>query len=203
MHQIDLASEDEVSEAVGIRLIGELPGYETGLVLRRGGNGYLRSRLKSFCQMAVNRPILVLTDLDTAPCPAELHEKWFGRTQRPSSLLLRIAVREVESWLLADHVAILELMGRAAAGQLPDDPDNIVDPKALLLNLAKRAPRDVRLDLCAASGMIVRQGLGYNARLCEFVRSSWDPQRASSASHSLHRCRGRLRELASGAIRTK
>jgi hypothetical protein len=97
MQWIALATEDELSEAVGIRLIREvgLP-LEVGRLLRKGGFGYLHSRLQSFCQLAQHEPVLLITDLDRRPCAAHLIMEWLGRIPRPHRLLLRVAVREIE-----------------------------------------------------------------------------------------------------------
>lgn len=195
MLHVDLATEDALSEAIGLRLMREIPGLQPGLLLRRGGNGYLRTRLKAFCEMAHHRPLLVITDLDTARCPADLRLRWLGGLRQPTALLIRVAVTEVEAWLLADHVSMTALLGRNAARHLPDEPDLVMNPKSLLLDLARRAPREIRSDLCAAAGAIARQGIAYNARLCGFVQDNWDPQRAASKSISLRRCRHRLAEL--------
>lgn len=197
MVQVDLATEDELSEAVGVRLLAEIPGVTPGLLIRRGGNGYLRSRLRSFCEMARNRPVLVLTDLDTYPCPSILRKKWFGRLGQPPELILRVAVQEVEAWILADHLAVAGLIGKHVTTQLPPNPDAVSDPKSLLLRLARRAPRDVRLDLCSRADTPTRPGLGYTNRLCEFVNGDWEPRRAAERSKSLRSARGRLRALAS------
>ncbi len=196
MFHFDLATEDALSEAIGLRLMQEVPGLQPGLLLRRGGSGYLRSRLKAFCEMARHRPLLVITDLDTARCPADLRSRWLGKLRQPAALLIRVAVTEVEAWLLADHVSMTAFLGQNAARHLPDEPDLVTNPKSLLLDLARRAPRDVRSDLCATAGAIARQGVAYNARLCGFVQDNWDPQRAASKSMSLQRCRHRLSELA-------
>lgn len=197
MQAVALATEYELSEAVGIRLLSEVKDrIEVGLLFRRGGNGYLRSRIANFCEIARRQPLLVITDLDRLACPAALCSDWLDRTSRPRKLLLRVAVREIESWLFADHDAMRTLLGNAVAARLPKQPEAIENPKEFLLTLAARAPRDVRSDLCAPSGAFARQGLGYNARLCVFVREAWNPERASLRSDSLRRARRRILELA-------
>jgi hypothetical protein len=197
MQRVALATEDELSEAVGVRLLAEhRDRIEIGLLLRRGGNGYLRSRLANFCQMARLNPMLMITDLDRWTCPAVLCADWLGRIARPERLLLRVAVREVEAWLLADHETMGALLGPTRASRLPTLPEAVENPKEFPLGLAARAPRDVRADLCAEAGSVARQGLGYNARLSTFVRESWNPERASSRSDSLRRARERIRQLA-------
>lgn len=193
---INIATEDVLSEAVAIRLIEEMNSdFQIELKLRSGGSGYLRSKLDSFCQMAKRTPMLLLTDLDDVECAPSLISEWFGKTRIPPKLLFRVPVREVEAWLLADHQAMKGLLGARAITTLPDNPELLRDPKESLLEFAKKAPREVRMDLVAAKGAVSSQGLGYNDRLTSFVRDKWSPERASLNSDSLRRTRERLREL--------
>lgn len=194
MTWIVLATEDELSEAVGSCLAREA-GLEIGQKLRRGGFGYLKTRLHSFCEIALRQPVLLLTDLDRARCAPTLIEKWMGNLERPENLIFRVAVREIESWLLADHDAIRTLLGNRI-GKLPENPDALPDPKQALLALAGRAPREVREDLVVTEGALASQGLGYNARLCDMVEQDWKPDRAADRSASLAKARTRLQELA-------
>src|SRR5688500_3382606 len=105
-----LATEDELSEAVGLCLAAEA-GLEIGQQLRRGGFGYLKSRMGSFCDIAKYQPVLLFTDLDRVKCPSTLIAKWSGALTLPENFLFRVAVREIESWLLADHDAMRGLLG--------------------------------------------------------------------------------------------
>ncbi|RTQ36871.1 DUF4276 family protein [Variovorax gossypii] len=189
-----LATEDELSETVGLCLAAEA-GLEVGQQLRRGGFGYLKSRLRNFCEIALHQPVFLLTDLDRTKCGSTLVDKWMGDLERPENFVFRVAVREIESWLLADHDAIRSLLG-GRVGRLPSDPDSLPDPKQALLALAARAPRDIRDDLVATEGALASQGLGYNARLCHMVRQNWQPARAADRSASLAKARMRLKELA-------
>jgi hypothetical protein len=193
MASIVLATEDELSEQVGLSLANEA-GLQVGLCLRKGGNGYLRSRLSSFCQMARTQTVFVITDLDQIQTPAMLIADWFGKQHRPDKLLFRVAVREIESWLIADHLAIRHLFGQKAA-KLPNSPDELPDAKQTLLRLAQFAPRSVRDDLVGARGSVASQGIGYNARLCEWVRETWRPALAAERSPSLAKARAALAEL--------
>lgn len=194
MIAIVLATEDLLSEEVGIRLAAEA-GLDVEQKLRRGGNGYLRSRIRNFCEISRFKPVFVITDLDHERCPAAMIEKWFYGQQQTNEIVFRVAVREIESWLLADHRSISRLLG-SSVSVLPREPDELADPKASLLALARRAPRGVQEDLLPEVGAIASQGLGYNSRLSELVRTSWDPDRAALRSPSLRRARVRLRELA-------
>ncbi len=196
MTWIVLATEDEVSEQVGLSLAAEA-NLEVGQCLRKGGNGYLRARIPNFLQMAQRQPVVVITDLDVARCPPELRNSFVGRRVAPASFVLRVAVREIESWLLADHPAMRSLIG--PGGVLPPRPDELPDPKSLLLMLARRAPRRMREDLIKLRGAVASQGLGYNARLSQFVKEEWRPERASSRSDSLARARRQLQRLSESA----
>lgn len=192
MSGIALATEDELSEQVGLILAAEAR-LDVELRFRRGGNGYLQSRISNFCEMVSFQPVLVISDLDRQRCASQLVAKWLGARVRPANLLIRIAVREIEAWLLADHEAMGGLLGRRAG--LPREPDALLDPKQSLLNLARRAPKRVREELLPLGGALASQGLGYNALLGEFVRTAWSPTRAALLSPSLRRARRRLNEL--------
>ena len=196
MRPVVLATEDALSEAVGQRIVGDAgSGLAVTQLLRRGGFGYLRSRMRSFCELARRTPVLLLTDLDAEECPATLIEDWSRWDAIPKEFLFRVAVRQVESWLLADRDGMARLL-KVSVRQLPRDPDALPDAKRYLLQLAQRAPRAIREELVAESGATAAQGLGYNAVLSDFVRTSWDPSQAVLHSKSLARTRMRVNELA-------
>ena len=188
-----VATEDELSEAVLVRLLAQRGvGPERTKLLRRNGNGYLRSRFTHFLDAASNgRNVLVLTDLDRLRCAPSLVQNWYGDMARQERLLLRVAVREVEAWLLADDVSFLEFIG-SPRQKIQKDVEAIADPKLYLLNLAKRGRRDIRNDLLPRAGVLAYQGFGYNQRLSEFVSQIWCPERASEKSDSLRRAIDRI-----------
>ena len=195
MMSVALATEDVLSESIGKRLLDELrPKLQATTLLRRTGNGYLRSRMRSWCQMARHQPVVVLTDLDRVACPKTLLDDWFAQLPRSANLMVRVAVRQSESWLLADHEAMRKLIG--PRGALPPQPDSLPNAKEHLLQLARLAPREVRLDLIKTAGSISSQGIGYNARLTDLIQADWSPERAAQRSPSLERARRRMRELA-------
>lgn len=195
MPSVCLATEDSLSESVGRRLIAEIGSHvEVGLTFRKNGFGYLKANIDKFCNVAQRSPLFLITDLDKEKCAALLISKWIGNRTLPENLVFRVAVREIEAWLLADHVGMKELLGKGA-DKLPADPDQLLDPKKSLLKFASGAPRAVRNDLLVEPGAVASQGLGYNQRLGEFVRNTWDPNRAASCSNSLFRTLKRLQQL--------
>ncbi|MGO8846384.1 MAG: hypothetical protein ACLQFI_13790 [Methylocella sp.] len=196
MPPVCLATEDSLSEAVGYRLLAEVgPDIEVGLTFRKNGFGYLKANIEKFCKVAQRSPLLLITDLDKAKCAASLISKWMGTRAHPDNLVFRVAVREIEAWLLADHVGMKELLV-GGASNLPNDPDSLSDPKQVLLKLARKAPRAIKNDLLVEAGAIASQGLGYNERMGEFVRNTWDPKRAVLYSDSLSRTLNRLQQMA-------
>ncbi|MDN7852111.1 hypothetical protein [Burkholderia seminalis] len=189
-----IATEDEVSEQIGKRLAQEA-GLEVGLCIGKQGNGYLRKRIPNLCQMSEQQPILLITDLDQIAHPQILIKEWLGTKKPSKNLVFRVAVREIESWILADHVAMRTLLGPKVS-KLPQTPDELADPKQALLALAQKAHRDVRDDLVVSQGSVSSQGFGYNARLSQLISTVWCPERASARSPSLSRARARLQMLA-------
>lgn len=191
---ITLATEDALSEAVGLRLIAEsaLSGLECRC-LRKDGFGYLKAGVHKWQQMAHRQVVFVLTDLDRQPCPLALKDTWFGKTPLPPQLVFRIAVRTIESWVLADHEALRMLLGKKP--KFPDNPDALAQPKDYLLKLARQAPREVREDLAVMKGAVASQGIGYNSRMSDWVRTQWSPERAAERSPSLRRARAGIARL--------
>lgn len=193
---VNIASEDELSEAVAVRLVdGVFGNGKVGNRLGRRGNGYLIKKLPSLRQMANREPVLVLTDLDDTNCAPNLLQQWSGGQAFPENLLLRVAVRETEAWLLADRDGMANLLG-ISPNNIPQNPETIDDPKRFLLNLARKAKREVRSELIVAKGAVASQGLGYNRLLSSFVSEDWQLEDAINRSASLSKAVVRLRELA-------
>ncbi len=159
----------------------------------------MRVRLKAFCNIARYKKVLLLTDLDKKPCARDLITDWYGQAriaQPPDQLMFRVAVHEIESWILADDQALKSYMGIGNKAKGVKNPDSILDPKKELLKLASDASRDIKADMLPQSGAIASVGIGYNARMCAFVSKVWDPRRASQKSDSLRRACNRLKQWA-------
>jgi hypothetical protein len=192
---IVLAVEDVLSEAVASRLLA-LHGLKPASTVGLKGASALRARAVNLNRAAQTVPVFLLTDLDTPrQCPASIVQSWIGT---PSSrMLFRVAVMEVESWLLADSVGFTDF-ARLQADRVPSRVDEqVADPKRLLVNLVRKS-RDaqVRRDIVPADGSTALVGVAYNARLTEFVFKFWNPERAASRSTSLHGALVRTKEWA-------
>ena len=196
MRPIYIATEDEVSEAVAERLVGQANrGLVVEVRMRRGGNDYLKRKMLELAKLARTFPVLLLTDLDRLACPSALIDRWRGKLPIPEGLVFRIAVREVEAWLLADHRGFAELSG-VPIRRLPDDPEMLLDPKEALLALVRRyGARRIKGTILPDRSSEAPVGTGYNAALAAFARDVWDPLRAVERSPSLARALQRLIEL--------
>ncbi|MBN1566877.1 MAG: DUF4276 family protein [Acidobacteria bacterium] len=194
---IYLAVEDELSEWVARRILKEREvEYVIGPVFRRGGFGYLKKNIRSFSNAAKGCPILLLTDLDKYPCPPELVTDW---TVHPlhQNLLLRVAVREVESWLLGDGNGLSAFMRLKRSVSIPN-PENLSNPKEELLRHALKSPsRQIRDALVWRDERTERvyQGPDYNGTLGRFVANQWDIPSACSRCNSLERLFTALQRL--------
>lgn len=194
-----LAVEDELAEHVGRRLAQEC-GVAVRHVLGRKGNGFLRKRLESFRSLCQSAPVIVLTDLDRIECAPSLIEDWAGaKPANPPSLVFRVAVREIETWLLADFEGLagfLKLKSKAHT----NDVESLRDPKERLLQLARHSPSAVRRGIVRVdSDGRARQGPDYNGALGQFVSEVWDPGNAATYSDSLRRARQAIAVLSPSA----
>ncbi len=197
--QVYLAAEDALGLAFGRRLLREWPVLHVCREKDGQGFGNLRRDASKYCRMAQNGvPVLLITDLDLFACPRAMVEAWLGPGWCPiPGFMLRICVREVEAWLLADPGPLARLFG-LGHDQFPTRPELLPDPKAVLLRLAGRAPAGARRrqQLLPARGSKSPIGIGCNPVLVRVVDQELNLDVAASAAPSLGRARHRLGELA-------
>ncbi|WP_160170861.1 DUF4276 family protein [Erwinia mallotivora] len=187
MEYITIATEDELSEAVAVKIIELTDGkFSVNQRLRKNSFGYLKSKINNFCNLSEHFHVFMITDLDTLPCAPTLKKTWFKNINQPEKLIFRVAVREIEAWIIADHDGMYSFLGDKI-GRIPVKPDELPNPKATLLSLAQKAPRKIKNGLIAKKGTLAIQGVEYNLLLCDFVRKKWNPVKASERSESLKR----------------
>jgi len=190
-----IATEDALSEAVAETLLHQVGIYDIQARMRKEGFGYLRSRIVAFNRMAEKvMPVLLITDLDRKHCPPEMIADWLPEPPGPR-LLFRIAVRETESWVLADRIAFARFIGVPVAA-MPTTPDKLLDPKAAVLKLIRKSSnRELKQNILPPKGSTSPVGLGYNSQLRSFVHSHWRSDRAAKQSPSLARALMRVQAL--------
>lgn len=167
------------------------------LVLNNGfpaiirGSGNIKNKCEAFLKMALaGLYTIILTDLDNDDCACTLIRDWFNIPQGdpinlPSQCIFRVAVKEVESWIIADHAAWAEYIGISEAN-FSKYPDQLDDPKEHLLNVVHRKGRTkIHREMLPKDAAHI--GPRYNEVLCDFVDNIWKPERAAKNSPSLKR----------------
>jgi hypothetical protein len=184
---INLVFEDALSGAVANRILATArQRYIVGTHYSSGGFGWIKKRIGGFNHAAKGMPYLVLTDLDTSECAPALIRTWLSVPKHPN-LLLRVAVREVEAWVLGCRESFAAFLGVPEA-KIPGNVDEIPDPKEFVIRLARRSrKRDIRQDIVPPDGSTAKVGPNYNGRLMSFVDRDWDPQVAGQCSMSLRK----------------
>lgn len=187
--------EDAVSEAAVRKMLAVYDVAAT-VVLPLRGNTYLKSKAPGLNQTAQTQSVLLLTDLDSpGRCPASLRTSWLKGAPSPR-LVFRVAVHEVEAWLLAHRNAFANFAG-ISASRIPKEIDSVADPKRALVNLCRKSSNTrVRSGIVPATGSTAGVGPDYNPLLTTFVARSWNPTEAAANSPSLARSLQRLEEHA-------
>lgn len=184
-----VAVEGDIDEHVARRLLS-LGGVGAVAVYGREGKARIRNSLNGYNQAAGRAPWFVLVDLDNDDdCVREFVESWLP--QPANNMVFRVAVREVEAWLLADQERVAGFLGVSQA-LVPRDPEGLADPKQALVNLARRSrKRRVRESLVPSTASGRSQGPAYTSELIRFVtdlEDGWRPEVARARSESLDRC---------------
>jgi len=135
-------------------------------------------------------PLLVLRDWDgddRAPCAGALVERLAGPiATRPPTLCLRIAVRSIEAWALADHEAFATFF--SVRSRLPEEPDRLEAPKLELVRVCgKSRSGAIKRAMLPGRGVKALVGPEYVSYLREYSATAWDPDRAAVRSPSLRR----------------
>ncbi len=193
---ITAAVEGNLDEVVIRRLIDDAGGV-LGSVYGRKGKNYLRNKINAFNHAAKFRPWIVLVDLDQdADCAPRLRQEW---VERPNAgMLFRVAVREVESWLLGDRDRLAKFL-HVNRDRISANPEDLPYVKRTMVELARSSQRrDIVEDLVPgpAAGRVV--GPAYSSRLSEFVldrTNGWRPSVAAQVCPSLYRFINRLKNF--------
>ncbi|MEG3848489.1 hypothetical protein QT971_14105 [Microcoleus sp. herbarium19] len=184
---INLVFEDVLSEAVLKQMLKQSQRpFSVGSCLNQRGYGKIKKIIAGLNHAAKGMPYLVLTDLDNAECPLVIISEWLTQPKHPN-LLFRIAVKEVEAWLLAHREGFAEFLG-ISVDLIPADVDRIYDPKQLLINLAKKSKkRTLRDAIVPDRNSTAKIGKDYNGQLIQFVNLKWQVASAQTNSPSLER----------------
>lgn len=108
-------------------------------------------------------------------------------TPRHPNLIFRVAVREVEAWLLADRPSMADFL-EVPLSLIPVEPEASNDPKIEIVNLARGSSSVEVIDqMVPLPGSTAEVGRSFDRKLIQFVRDYWDIDNASVHSRSLQR----------------
>ena len=182
---VSFAVEGIVDQAVVLKLF-DAAGVVPGTPYVCDGIGNLRQRVDGFNASAHYSPWFVLCDLDRHHCAPELRRNLFG-TMQAERMELRVAVRAVEAWLMADRQDFASFLG-VRVKRIPREPERIADPKQAVVELARESARRViREGLPPSEAGGRRVGPACTDEVIQYVRRRGSPERARAASPSLAR----------------
>ncbi len=182
---INLVVEDPLSETVA-RVILRDTGRDFFVQYAHGLKGfqYIKRNIKGFNNASRFTPYFILTDLDNGKCAPALIQSWFARLTKHTNCIFRVAVREVEAWLLADSEGFSKFLG-ISSKLIPNFIEDIERPKEFLISLAKKSRyRHIKEDIIPSSDL-TKVGPDYNGRLSYFVQNEWRLSTAQKSSKSL------------------
>ncbi|MFT3886071.1 MAG: hypothetical protein QM724_11780 [Flavobacteriales bacterium] len=192
-----LVYEDELSAAVLRRLLAASNrNFVVSREVHARGYGAMKRDVRKYEQASQVLPHIILTDLDRVECPSVLLSQWKLNSQ-PGRLVFRVAVREIEAWVLADRNGVADFLGLPVS-KVPVQVESIPDPKQVLLSLARGTKnRKLMEELVPPMGSTSSIGPFYNDRLSGFVMDKWNLDTACSSSKSLAKALQRIKEFAS------
>lgn len=188
-----IAAVEGYPDAQAVARLLSYVGLGDVTILSKRGKSKLDAALPELNRSARGIRCLVIRDLDNdASCAAELRRNLLPNPA--PNMLFRVAVREIESWLVADRDKFARFMG-ISPNKIPENPDSLADPKAFVTGLAARSRVSrIREGVPPRLGSGISVGPGYAGIMGQFASEIWRPQFAEVASRSLQRCIVRLRE---------
>lgn len=192
---ISLLVEGYIDELVLRKTIAIYTPLSVATCYGKNGIPYIKQRIDSFHATAKPDNLFIcLIDLDAAECALELKQQLLPHPIS-DSFIFRIAVTEIESWLLADREGIAKFIG-APVNKVPDSPDKCLNPKTEIVNLARKYGKEkLKRDLVPAENTSTPVGKGYSTQIARFIQEQWTPAAAVENSPSFARTIKALRRL--------
>jgi len=193
------AVEGMLDEAVLRRLMKKV-GAMAGPIYGKNGKSFLLQKVNAYNQAARFAPWVILIDLDhDDDCAPPFLQFCLPNPARYMSF--RVAVREIEAWLLADRDRLAKFLS-VGVSHIPHDPETLDSPKSTMVEIARHSRRrDVRENMVPRGGSGRKIGPAYTSLLIEFARdpeNGWRPEIAAKSSDSLNRCIRHLEQLIKG-----
>ena len=178
--------EDEITHQVMLRIYEFFQGcFSESRAIACRGNGKIKRQINAYNNAAEYGYYFVVTDLDNNNCAPSLIRNWLP-VKPHKQMLFRVAVHEVESWLLADRENFASFFS-ISQNLVPLNPDNETDPKRIVISLAKKSrKKEIRNAIVPIDDHAVN-GPGYNIQFHGFIQNMWNIKTARKNSPSLDR----------------
>ena len=176
MPSVGLVVEGQIDRvAAGIILATRNLSVDPNRVIVTGGKNRFDARLSKYNQAALLNPWLALrdSDHDASDCPATLRHSLLTVPQSPA-MCLRLAVRTLEAWLLADARTFSDHFS-VPASKVPNEPEGLARPKDALIKACRSSRRrEVRAGMVPPPGT---SGTGpeYTNFISRYCREAWRP----------------------------
>ncbi len=168
------------------------------------GFGYIKKNLFNFYKSSNdNQRFLLVVDSDNLPCAPALLESWNVPLDNPH-FILQVAVREIESWILADIENFLSYfqIPQGLLNKFPAIMDDIPDPKKFLIEIMNHSKNNqFKRFIIPAVGSSAKVGKAYNFYLIDFIKQKWKYKIAAEHSISLQRFIKKLDKISKPAKR--
>jgi hypothetical protein len=190
---ISLVVEGDLDALITKKLLSVYASsIEIGRTYKMGGRSQIHKRVAQYNQAARNIPFWVLVDLDQDECPPILINGWLPR--KHPQLFLRVAVRQVETWLLADREAFAKFLS-VGLNRIPVMPETEPNSPERIMSISRKSRKKIIKESIPPLGDTAKRGPDYNGQLSRFVNEHWNPERARLHSPSLDRTIRALQSL--------
>lgn len=209
MRDVFISGEDDATRAVIKRLLSDYnPNLHIIQSLPARGSE-IKSKIGAFNELARQYPVILLTDLDDAPCaPIGKNNLLAGLTKSPE-FVINIACDEVEAWLMADTNGFANYFGIPIAAMPQFLPQKMQGRKPLseisvdvksswhfthqLAHSSQKA--DIKAQIAVPKEDKTCKGKEYNTAVVPFIENVWRPEIGRINSDSLNRMIRRIEKL--------
>lgn len=194
MIEISYVYEDEPTYLVMLKMLEQFPSqFNMTNAIHCHGFGKIKKHITAYNNAAKLGYWFVITDLDRAECAPTLIHEWLPNGIHPH-LIFRVAVREIESWLIADRENLASFFS-ISPNLVPSLPDTLPDPKQTVITLARKSKkRNIREGIPPVD-TFASIGPGYNNELRNFIQNHWNIENALKHSPSFNKALQALRKI--------
>jgi hypothetical protein len=186
--------EDEPSHLAMLKMLSFFPNvFSEYVAIPCHGYGKIKKRITAYNQAAKYGFFFVLTDLDKYECAPALISEWL-LLDHNTQLLFRVAVHEIESWLLADRENFAEFFA-VNKSLIPAEPDKELDPKKIVISLASKSRKRSKKEAIIPIDEYASIGPGYNMEFRNYIQNYWNIHNARKHSPSFEKAMQALEKM--------